>query len=225
MKMTITFLCLALTTSVPVHCQYSHARELGMKGSVKTITEYNFEAIKQKSSYDKAAKIPYGVTVTHFKQDGNILSRTQTYRGPNLVTDSTVRTEEFYYDEDKYIGHMQLKGKIAVFKTIRNWINDKHYIDTIISFEDAKNNMGELSYIAEFWLNDDYTPHICHSIYPKTYLSIEKEYTYTYQYPSEKTKVFARDVNGNSTAEVEDEHWEVPDETNLSITEYSYEYY
>lgn len=223
--MTVSILCIALTISVPARCQYSHAKEMGLKGPVKTVTEYDFEAIKQKGSYDKAARIPYHTSVTHFNKDGNIRVRNKIMRGPNLVKDSVLLMEEYNYVDDKYVGHTEFKGNIAVYTQKRKWIDDRHYVDTFISYQETKDNIGELIYVAEFWLNDDYTPHTCHFMYPKTHLEKARETTYTYQYPSEKIKVFARDAKGNSTAEVEDKHWEVPDETNLGITEYSYEYY
>lgn len=158
----IFLLCLILPArNANAQQNYTHATELGIAGSPKTIITQSYEArIGKDNKYEKAARYPYGKEITRFMPNGNIANSISYWfdniHAPYTDTIEMTRTE-YTYNGNKCSALIIYSNDVKYLKSKRTWQGNQQYIDSTYIFSSRTDDTGKLTAITEVTLNDKYT--------------------------------------------------------------------
>lgn len=162
MKYTHFILLVLLSNTCIGQNIYTHATELGFIGSPKTVVTQSFEArIRKDSTYQKAARYPYGKEITRFMPNGNIANSISYWfdniHAPYTDTIEMTRTE-YMYNGNKCSGLIIYSNDVKYLKSKRTWRNEHQYTDSTYIFSSRADDTGRLTATTEVILNEDYKP-------------------------------------------------------------------
>lgn len=141
---------------------YTHATELGIAGSPKTIITQSYEArISKDNKYEKAARYPYGKEITRFMPNGNIANSISYWfdniHAPYTDTVEMTRTE-YTYNGNKCTGLIIYSNDVKYLKIKRTWQNNLQYTDSTYVYTSRTDSTGKLIGITETTLNNTFYP-------------------------------------------------------------------
>lgn len=141
---------------------YTHATELGIAGSPKTIITQSYEArVGKDNKYEKAARYPYGKEITRFMPNGNIANSISYWfdniHAPYTDTVEMTRTE-YTYNGNKCTGLIIYSNDVKYLKSKRTWQNNLQYTDSTYVYTSRTDSTGKLIGITETTLNNTFYP-------------------------------------------------------------------
>lgn len=162
MKLFLILLFSLLSTVCHSQSKYSHAIELGIAGSPKTIITQSYEArVGKDNKYEKAARYPYGKEITRFMPNGNIANSISYWfdniHAPYTDTVEMTRTE-YTYNANKCTGLIIYSNDVKYLKSKRTWQNNLQYTDSTYVYTSRTDSTGKLIGITETTLNNTFYP-------------------------------------------------------------------
>lgn len=162
MKLSLILLFSLLSTVCYSQSKYSHATELGIAGSPKTIITQSYEArVGKDNKYEKAARYPYGKEITRFMPNGNIANSISYWfdniHAPYTDTVEMTRTE-YTYNGNKCTGLIIYSNDVKYLKSKRTWQNNLQYTDSTYVYTSRTDSTGKLIGITETTLNNTFYP-------------------------------------------------------------------
>lgn len=163
---TLLLLFAGLAINSPALCQqggYTHAREMGLKGSIKTVKEYQYEAYKAADSdIHKRGTHYHTLTVTNFNPQGNIITETAYAYNTNYTkqpandTIASVTKTVYNYNGSVCTGYTQYTNDVKTKLCERTMYGDYSYRDSIYAYIQPGGKQSPITCVQQYYYSPLY---------------------------------------------------------------------
>lgn len=145
-------------------CQnYTHAKEQGLKGKIKILKEYSYEAYKgADSNFHKRSERYYALSITDFNELGNMVAKTEYSYNTNFTTSpandaiASIAKTVYSYRGTVCTGYTRYLNNVRTTLCERTMRGDYGYTDSIYAFIQPGDKQSQLVSVTTYFYNKDY---------------------------------------------------------------------